>query len=71
MLFLSFLSVYFYNNINRETMKIFYAIVFLLWLSATILIHQIEGVNLVVWYALATPFVIVRLIRAILLIKTI
>lgn len=51
-------------------MKVFYAIVLLLWLTVTILLHQIDGVNLVVWYALATPMVIIRLVRAVLLIKT-
>jgi hypothetical protein len=51
-------------------MKVFYVIILLLWITATILLHQIDGVNLTVWYALATPFVIIRLVRAVLLIKT-
>jgi hypothetical protein len=50
-------------------MKVFTAIVLLLWITATVLLHQIDGVNLTVWYALATPFVIIRTIRAILIFK--
>jgi hypothetical protein len=49
--------------------RLLYTIVAVLWITVTILLHQIDGVNLVVWYLLATPFVIVRLIRSVLLIK--
>lgn len=49
--------------------RLMFTIVGALWVTATILIHQIDGVNLIAWYAIATPFIILRLIRSTLLIK--
>jgi hypothetical protein len=49
--------------------RLLYTIVTVLWITITILLHQIDGVDLVAWYLLATPFVIIRLIRSVLLIK--
>lgn len=51
--------------------KIIYAIIAILWITITILLHQIDGVDLLVWYLLATPFIVLRLIRSTLLIKLI
>jgi hypothetical protein len=51
--------------------RLMFTIVTVLWIAITILLHQIDGVNLVVWYALATPVIVVRLIRSTLLIKLI
>ena len=51
--------------------KLIYTFVAVLWITITILLHQIDGVDLVAWYLLATPFVVIRLIRSVLLIKLI
>ena len=51
--------------------RLLYTIVGALWVFATILIHQIDGVDIVAWYLIATPFVLLRLIRSTLLIKLI
>jgi hypothetical protein len=49
--------------------RMFSIVVVALWVTITILLHSIEGVNLVAWYLLATPLVVLRFIRAILLSK--
>jgi len=49
--------------------KIIYAVIACLWLSITIMLHVTGVGNLVAWYLLATPVILVRLWRAILLIK--
>jgi hypothetical protein len=51
--------------------RLLYTIVGALWVFATILIHQIDGVDIVAWYLIATPFILLRLIRSTLLIKLI
>jgi hypothetical protein len=55
----------------KVMIRLLYIIVGALWVFATILLHQIDGVNLVVWYLIATPFILLRLIRSTLLIKLI
>lgn len=47
--------------------RLLITIVGALWVFATILIHQIDDVNIVAWYAIATPFILLRLIRSTLL----
>ncbi len=44
--------------------NILYAIVGVLWCIITIGLHQIGNVNLVAWYALGTPLVLVRLYKS-------
>jgi len=53
-------------------MKIFNILLTLivgLWVWCTILLHQIEGADMVTWYILGTPLVIVRLVKAWLEVK--
>ena len=48
-------------------MKVFNFIVVVLVLVLTILMHTIEGVNLIAYYSLFIPLIVIRLIRANLL----
>ena len=47
--------------------RLLITIVGALWVFATILLHQIDDVDIVAWYAIATPFILLRLIRSTLL----
>jgi hypothetical protein len=47
--------------------RLLITIVGALWVFATILLHQIDDVDMVAWYAIATPFILLRLIRSTLL----
>lgn len=49
--------------------RLMFTIAGALWITATILLHHIDGVNIIAWYAIATPFILLRLIRSTLLIK--
>lgn len=44
--------------------NILLTVIVLLWITCTVLLHQIEGVDLLTWYILGTPLVIVRLVKA-------
>jgi len=49
--------------------KILYAVIACLWLTVTIMLHVTGIGDLVVWYAIATPIALIRLWRAVLIIK--
>jgi hypothetical protein len=48
-------------------MKTFNFIIMVLVLALTILMHTIEGVNLIAYYSLFIPLIVIRLIRTNLL----
>lgn len=48
--------------------KIFLLTVAILVIAITCLLHSIEGVDLWVWYVIAVPLVLIRVIRGVLLI---
>ena len=50
-------------------MKAFNFIVLVLLITITILMHTIEGVNLIAYYSLFIPLIVIRLTRANLLIN--
>jgi hypothetical protein len=50
-------------------MKVFNFIIVVLLVAITILMHTIEGVNLIAYYSLFIPLIVIRLIRTNLLIK--
>lgn len=51
-------------------MKVFNIIIAVLLIAITILMHTIEGVNLIAYYSLFIPLVAIRLIRTNLLVKS-
>jgi multisubunit Na+/H+ antiporter MnhG subunit len=52
-----------------KTINVFYVVVSGLYIATCIILHSIEGVDLVFWYAITTPILLIRLIRALLLIS--
>jgi hypothetical protein len=50
-------------------MKVFNFIIVVLLVAITILMHTIEGVNLIAYYSLFIPLIVIRLIRTNLLVK--
>ena len=56
---------------NLTIENLFYGIIVILYLIATVLLHQIESANMTVWYLLGTPLILFRLWRAKLLIGVI
>jgi len=57
------------KNLNIE--NVFYGIIVILYLIATVLLHQIESADMTVWYLVGTPLILLRLWRAKLLIGVI
>lgn len=49
--------------------KIFLAIIVVLFIAISVSLHQIEGVNLYAWYGFGGAMVILRTIRAVQLTK--
>ena len=50
--------------------KVFTAVVVIMLITIFTLLHNIEGVNLTAAYLLLLPMVVIRFVRAILLIRT-
>jgi len=57
------------KNLNIE--NVFYGVIIILYLIATVLLHQIEKTDMTVWYLVGTPLILLRLWRAKLLIGVI